>query len=167
MKIKKEVWLVTALVAFLLSYLIDKIAGPVVITVGNPVAFLSSPVLLNLYPFTAAAILIRSVGLFVSALLIVSIVEKQYFAKAIFLVFIGVLAEFYAIQQLANGFKMTTIQWTLAIAYGSVLLVIGIIGLILKGIWAMFNRQDNSAETNNTTEIHGQDHDTEDSILKP
>lgn len=139
MKISKEVWLGVAVVAFLLAYLIDKLAGPVSITVGNPVAFLTSPVLLNLYPFTAAAIVIRSVALFISVMIIVGLIEGKYFAKIAIIIFIGLLAEFYSIQQLANGFKMTTIQWTLSIAYGSVLLILGVIGFALKGIWSLFN----------------------------
>lgn len=157
MKLPKETWLGVAVVAFLLAYLIDRLAGPVVITVGNPVAFLTSPVLLNLYPFTAAAIMIRSVGLFISLMLIVGFIEKQYFAKVALLIFIGVLAEFYSIQQLANGFKMTTIQWTLSIAYGSVLLILGVIGFTLKGIWALFNKEEVPLENS----------DEEKSVLDP
>lgn len=155
-KLSKEVWLVVAIIAFLLSWLIDRLAGPVVITVGNPVAFLTSSVILNRYPFTAAAVIIRSIALFISAMLTVSIMEKQYFGKAVILLFTGVLAEFYAIQQLANGFKMTTIQWTLAIAYGSVLLALGIVSFILKGIWTMFNKDAAESAT-----------DGEKSILEP
>lgn len=147
MKISKEVWLGVAVVAFLLAYSIDRLAGPVSITVGNPVAFLTSPVLLNLYPFTAAAIVIRSVALFISVMILVGFIEGRYFAKIAIVVFIGLLAEFYSIQQLANGFKMTTIQWTLSIAYGSVLLVLGVVGFALKGIWSLFNRNDKSDVT--------------------
>lgn len=144
MKLSKEVWLVVAAIGFLLSYLIDRLAGPVVISVGSPVSFLTSSTLLNLYPFTAAAIIIRSISLLITSLLIVSFFERQYFTKAIFLVFIGILAEFYAIQQLANGFKMTSIQWTLSIAYGSVLLLFGVVGLTVRGIWAIFNPPANT-----------------------
>jgi len=134
---------VVSALGFLLSYLIDRLAGPVVITVGSPVSFLTSSTLLNLYPFTAAAIAIRSVALLITSLLLVSFFERQYFTKAVFLIFVGVLAEFYAIQQLANGFKMTSIQWTLSIAYGSVLLVFGILGLVSMGIWSVFNPSPN------------------------
>lgn len=160
MKIQKEMWLVVTVVAFLLAYVIDILAGPVKITVGNPVAFLTSPVLLNLYPFTAAAIVIRSIALFISVMIIISFIERQYFAKIAILVFVGILAEFYSIQQLANGFKMTTIQWTLSIAYGSVLLVLGIIGLTLKGIWSMFNKEE-------TASAEGYGESKEQSVLNP
>jgi hypothetical protein len=149
MKIAKEVWLVVAIVAFLIAYLIDRLAGPVNITVPAPIAFLRSSYMLHTYPFTATAIIIRSFGLFVSTLLIVSsVMDKKYFTKAIILFFVGMLAEFFAIQQLATGFKLTTIQWTLAIAYGSFALILGIVFMILKGIWAMFNKEELVSPTN-------------------
>lgn len=165
MKIQKEVWLVIATVAFLLSYLIDRIAGPVNISVGNPIAFLSSTTLLSRYPFTAAAIAIRTTAIFISAMLIItSVIERKYFTKAMILLFVGILAEFYAIQQLATGFKLTSIQWTLSIAYGSLLLTLGVIAMVLKGIWSSFNQKEES-----TSQSTGPDDESgqNKSILEP
>jgi len=102
-KLGREVWAVIAGVMFLLSYLIDKLAGPVAITVKAPIAFLTSPYLLDTYPFTATAILIRTVAIFISIMLIMSLFQRKYFSKVIILLFVGVLAEFFAIQQLATG----------------------------------------------------------------
>ena len=142
MRIQKEVWLVVAAVGFLLAWLIDRLAGPVSITVGGPIAFLKSNALLSRYPFTATAIIIRSIALFISTMLLVtSIMERKYFTKAIILFFVGALAEFYAIQQLANGFSLTSAQWTLSIAYGSLSLAVGIIWMVLMGIWSAFNEE--------------------------
>jgi hypothetical protein len=138
-KIGKEIWAVIAILGFLLSWLIDRVAGPVSMNIGNPIAFLYSTDLLNKYPFTSTAILIRSVAIFISAMVIVSLIEKRFFTKAIALFFVGLLAEFYAIQQLATGFHITTIQWTLSIAYGSLLLALGIVWMILKAIWSLFS----------------------------
>lgn len=129
-----------AAVGFLLAWLIDRLAGPVLITVGSPIAFLKSNYLLTHYPFTATAIIIRAIALFISTMLLTtSIMERQYFTKAVILFFVGLLAEFYAIQQLANGFRLTSAQWTLSIAYGSLTLSVGIIWMILMGIWSSFN----------------------------
>jgi len=141
-KLGREVWAVIAGVMFLLSYLIDKLAGPVAITVKAPIAFLTSPYLLDTYPFTATAILIRTVAIFISIMLIMSLFQRKYFSKVIILLFVGVLAEFFAIQQLATGFRVTTIQWTLAIAYGSITLILGVIWFILKGVWALFGGKE-------------------------
>jgi hypothetical protein len=165
MKVSTEVWLVIAAVAFLLSYLIDRIAGPVNISVGNPIAFLSSTTLLSRYPFTAAAIAIRTIAIFISAMLIItSVTERKYFTKAMILLFVGILAEFYAIQQLATGFKLTSIQWTLSIAYGSLLLTLGVIAMVLKGIWASFNQKEEGAsQSTGPDDESGQDR----SILEP
>ena len=144
MNIKKEVWIVVGALGFLLSWIIDRLAGPVSIVVGNPIAFLTSPILLNTYPFTATAIIIRTIALFISVMLIISVLNGKYFLKAILLFFVGLLSEFYAIQQLATGFRLTTIQWTLSIAYSALSLVLGIIIMILMGIWASFNKKETS-----------------------
>jgi hypothetical protein len=141
-KIQPEVWLAIAFVFFLLSWLIDRLGGPVSIVVKSPIAFLASTRLLNTYPFTATAIIIRTLAIFISMMLIMSFIHGKYFTKAITLFFIGMLAEFYAIQQLATGSHLTSIQWTLSIAYGSVSLILGILFLVLKGIWATFNKED-------------------------
>lgn len=163
MKISKEVWLVIALVGFLVAYLIDRIAGPVAISVGNPIAFLRSTTLLNKYPFTATAILVRTLAIFVSSMLVTSIVDGKYFAKAITLLLVGILAEFFAIQQLATGFRITTIQWTLSIAYGSLLLSLGVISMVLKGIWSSFNEGKDQPVSTTEAEDNGPDK----TILEP
>jgi hypothetical protein len=158
MKLSKEIWLVLAIVAFLLAWLIDRLAGPVNITVSAPIAFLKSTYMLRTYPFTATAIIIRSIGLFISTMLVVtSIMEKKYLAKILIIIFIGLLAEFFAIQQLATGFKLTTVQWTLSIAYGSIMLVLGIVWLTLKGIWSSFGGKEAAKEATGE----------EDSVLEP
>jgi len=82
------------------------------------------------------------VAIFISIMLIMSLFQRKYFTKVIILLFVGVLAEFFAIQQLATGFRVTTIQWTLAIAYGSITLILGVIWFILKGVWALFGGKE-------------------------
>jgi hypothetical protein len=142
MKIQKETWLVVAVAGFLLSWFVDNLGGPVRIAITNPTAFLTSGTLLSEYPFTATAIIVRALTLFVTVMLVFSFLEGKYFLKAAVLLFVGILAEFFAIQQLSTGFRVTTIQWTLSIAYASPLLVFGILGMILKGIWAVFNKKE-------------------------
>lgn len=147
MKIKKEVWLVAAIVAFLVSYLIDRLSGPVIMNIGNPTIFLRSPTLLHTYPFTATAIIIRTVAIFISSMLVISLFERKYFTKAVILFFVGLLSEFFAIQQLATGFRVTTIQWTLSIAYGSLSLILAIAWMVLKGVWSLFNKEESVSTT--------------------
>lgn len=140
-KLRIEGWITVAAIAFLLSWFIDNVTGPVSIIIKNPVSFLTSSVILNKYPFTATSVFIRAIALFISSMLVMSAIRNKYFTKVVILFFVGLLAEFYAIQQLATGYRLTNIQWTLSIAYGSLLLIPGIAYLILKGIWSMFNKE--------------------------
>lgn len=132
----KEYWVVIAIALFILSSVLDSLAGPVQLVVGhNPFSFLSNSYLAT-YPFTAVAIGVRALGLLISALLIVSLIEKQNFLKATILFAAGVLAELYAIQQLATETKMIPTNYTLSIAYAGASLVLPIIIYLMKGAFS-------------------------------
>lgn len=159
MKLSKEIWIVIATLGYLISWLIDRLGGPVSIVIGKPIQFLQSSILLNRYPFTATAIGIRTLALFISVMLILSFFKRRYFTKAIVVFFVALLAEFYAIQQLSTGSHLTTVQWTLSIAYASLSMIVGIAWMILMGIWASFNKD--GAKSEEIVE------DSEESIVKP
>lgn len=131
---KKEYLLITALLLFLLATILDSFAGPVALAgIRNPLTFLSGKYL-TLYPFTATAIAVRTGALLLSTVLLFSTVEKKYGLKALVLTGVAVLAELYAIQQIATGTKITTIQWTLAIAYAGMTAVIPVIYFLVRAL---------------------------------
>ena len=130
---KKEYSLVAAAVFFLVSYIIDKLAGGVLIVVKSPNQFIFDAIYLQ-YPFTSFAIALKVGGLFITIVLLLSFIEKAYFKKAIITFLLAFTAQLYAIQQTATGARTTPIQWTLAIAYTGVLLVIPTIYYLIKGI---------------------------------
>jgi hypothetical protein len=98
---KKEYIGVTICALFLLSYVLDYLAGPFTLTVTNPFLFIQQH--LSVYPFTAAGIGIKTLGLLLSMILITLFIEKKYFVRALVVFFTATLFEFYAIQQLATG----------------------------------------------------------------
>lgn len=141
---KKEYIGVTICALFLLSYVLDYLAGPFTLTVTNPFLFIQQH--LSVYPFTAAGIGIKTLGLFLSMILITLFIEKKYFVRALVVFFTATLFEFYAIQQLATGQQLIPIQWTLALSYTGVLLLLLtgiyiIIGIVL-GIYGTFADDD-------------------------
>lgn len=141
---KKEYIGVTICALFLLSYVLDYLAGPFTLTVTNPFLFIQQH--LSVYPFTAAGIGIKTLGLLLSMILITLFIEKKYFVRALVVFFTAALFEFYAIQQLATGQQLIPIQWTLALSYTGVLLLLLtgiyiIIGIVL-GIYGTFADDD-------------------------
>ena len=131
---KKEYFLVTAFAFFVLAYVLDYFAGPISLSLTTPLTFLTKSYLNN-YPLTAFAISIRALGLFISLLLLFSVIEKQYFIKAFTIFVIAVLAELYAVQQIATGMRTTSIQWTLSISYAGMISVLAIIYYLLAGMF--------------------------------
>lgn len=129
---KKEYIFIFAFVLIALAQGIDSISGAIALTVKNPYQFLNSP-LMSQYPLTTFGIFSRTIGLFLLVWLLLSFISGFNFQKAISLFVVFVLSNLYAIQQLATGMKITTVQWTISIAYTSSLLLIPLVYYFIKG----------------------------------
>ncbi len=130
---KKEYLLITVVGFFLASYVLNYFAGPVVISVKNPLQFLTTASL-SKYPFTAVEIGLRTLALFLSLIFVLSLIEKNYFLKAIISLIVGALEILYAIQQMATLSRLTPIQWTLSFAYAGLTLLPAIVYYLIRGV---------------------------------
>lgn len=150
---KKEYFLVATFAFFGLAYVLDYFAGPISFALTTPLTFLTKSYL-NSYPLTAFAVAIRALAIFISLLLLFSVIEKQYFVKAFTIFVIAVLVELYAVQQIATGMRTTSIQWTLSFSYAGIFLATAIIYFIIAGIInslrQRFKKDENTDEKPNT-----------------
>lgn len=133
---KKEYVFILAFALIVLAYAIDSISGRIALTVKNPYQFLTSP-LMSQYPLTSLGIFSRTIGLFLLVWLLLSFISGLYVQKAITLFIVFVLSNLYAIQQLATGMRITTVQWTISIAYASTLLLIPLVYYLIKSTTAV------------------------------
>jgi hypothetical protein len=85
------------------------------------------------YPFTAVEIALKTIALFLSLILILSLMEKNYLLKAVIVLIAGALGILYAIQQIATAARVTPIQWTLAFCYAGFLSLPAIIYYLIRG----------------------------------
>jgi hypothetical protein len=131
---KKEVVLVITACLFLLSYVLDFLAGNVGLSITHPVQ-LTNFTFFAPYPMTSFAIAVRSIALMLSATLLLSIIDYQYFKKTAISLFLGFLAFIYGYQQLINGGNFTPLLWTIAITYAGVLMLLPSIVYLLLGIY--------------------------------
>ena len=115
-KIKREYTFVTSVTLLVISSVMDRINGPLKITIKNPYAFLQ-PKVLNTYPFTAVSIILKVIAVWMLVTLMLSVIEKKFTLKIIIVLSTAVLTQLYAIQQLATGLRVTPLEWTLAISY--------------------------------------------------
>lgn len=120
---KKDYFWFTIVGLFIFGYVLDQISGPIAFANKNPYAFLSGPNL-STYPLTAVSIMAKAVGIMFALITLASYIKGAHLLKAIFFFFIGSLAQLYAIQQLATRGKITTIPWTIGIAYAGALLLL-------------------------------------------
>ncbi len=130
---KKEYFALIILILFSLSYVFDKIAGPVNIFLHWPWEFFMGD-LPKRYPFTTVAISFKVLGILLSIILITLLIKKKYFTKALLILFIAIMAELYTIQQISTGVILIPIQWILAISFSAVLSLIPVLIFLLLGI---------------------------------
>jgi len=130
---KKEYFSLVIIGIFLAAYVLNYLAGPVVISLKNPWQFLTT-VSLSKYPFTAVEISLKTIALFLSLILALSLIEKNYFLKAIITLILGALGILYAIQQIATSSRVTPIQWTLSFAYAGLTLIPAIGYYLMRGV---------------------------------
>lgn len=150
---KKEYLFIFAISLLILAYVIDSISGPVNIVLKNPYQFLSQTFMAR-FPLTTVGIIARSLGVFLGILLILSLINKMYWLKAITIFFLAVIFNLFAIQQIATNTRTISIQWILSLAYtGLALLLPALIYLIRGFIPTSSDKTPYESISENETEI--------------
>lgn len=145
---KKEYFFIFAVALLIFAYIVDSISGPINLVIKNPYAFLDA-IIIQKFPLTAVGIFTRALGILISIILLFSLIDKMFFAKAITAFLAAALFNLFAIQQLATGTRTVTIQWTLSLAFAGLALLIPTVIYIIKGfIHPILNKQN---EENNLT----------------
>ncbi len=159
---KKEYIFIVTISLFIFSYILSSIAGPIAVKVtGNPYTFLFDQTNLNRIPLTSFEILVKSIAIFLSIGLVLSLFEKNYFTKAIVVFITSLLTQLYAIQQIMTKGTLTSMQWTLSLAYAGSLALIYLVYFIFQGI--VYGINNKLIEKNKKIE----EKNDESTVLKP
>ncbi len=137
---KKEYFLIAAVALFILGYVIDWLAGPIGVSILNPFDFLTQPVISD-YPFTGVSIGLKAIFILIITLIPLTYIPEKQVAKGVFLIFLTALFELYSIQQIATGYQMVSMTWSLAFSYSGVLLLIPAVIYIVIGIGRLLHRK--------------------------
>lgn len=129
---KKEHVLIIIVGLFLLSYVLDAVVNPLTIALPTPYHFLN-PKYLTTYPFTTASIVIKSLGIFLSPILLMSLFKGGHTAKAASLLVLIALMQLYSLQDLATGAEVVPLEWALSISLAGIALVIPMILYFMMG----------------------------------
>ncbi len=137
---KKEHVAVMILGLFIFGYVLDYVAGPLNLNIKSPFAFFVSN-MLQLYPFSAVSIFIKTVAIVSSVLLLFSFIEKNTFAKSLVLFVLAALFELYSIQAVVSGALLIQMQWILSLtASGILLLIFSLLFLVIGTIQKMVSK---------------------------
>ncbi|MBI4099373.1 hypothetical protein HY440_00020 [Candidatus Microgenomates bacterium] len=133
---KKEYFVVILLILFVLSTVLDVLAGPAKPALRIPFDFLK-PTILSVYPLTAVSVIAKTLFITIGLLLGLSLLSGQYLAKGLFLLFFAVISELYSIQQIATSAHVTPLEWTLSAA------AVGIVLVLPAGIFILLGAAKN------------------------
>lgn len=129
---KKEYFLVVLIILFILSTVLDVMAGPAKPALKIPFDFLK-PTILSIYPLTAVSVITKTLFIVISLLLALSMISGQFLAKGLFLLLFAVLSELYSIQQIATSARVTPLEWTLSAAAVGIVLILPAALFVLFG----------------------------------
>jgi len=143
---------------FLLSYVLDAVVNPLHLNLPTPYHYLD-PKVLNLYPFTTASIVIKGIALFLTPLLLLSLVEGYYPAKAGALLILIALMQLYALQDIATKAQVVPLEWALSISLAGVTLILPAIWYFIMGgiSWlhkSLGGKEENTTETQESEDIN-------------
>ncbi len=125
---------------FIFGYILDFISGPFTLVLASPFAFLQ-PIHISKYPFTAVSIFVKTLAIFLTSTLVIQTLSPVRYYLAATLFFISAaLMELYAIQQIATQAFLISLQWTLALAYAAVILLIPCLIYLTIGIFKSAHR---------------------------
>lgn len=165
MQIKKEYIFVFTVSLIVLSYILESITGNVLIkVVGNPYNFLVDQNNLKRIPLSVFEVGIKSLAIFFSLGLTLSLFKKNYIPKFLFILFFAFLSQLYGIQQVMTRSLITPMTWTLAISYSGILsLTLGIYYLLQSLVYGINDKLISGSEKLVSKEINT----NEESVLNP
>lgn len=137
---KKEYTFLFICGLFLLAYVLDLAVKPLNLNLTTPYQFFQ-PNLLTQYPFTAASVIIKAIGLFLTPLWIASFIEGQYTLKGVLLLILAALMQLYALQDIVTKASVVPIEWSLSISLAGVALLVPMIIYFVRGALSSLHSQ--------------------------
>lgn len=138
--LKREHLLVVIVGLFLLSYLLDAVANPLNVALPTPYHFFQEQ-FLTTYPFTTFSVALRSLALFLSPLLIGTLIQKNHAAKGVAFLLLAALMQLYAVQEVATNAKIIPLEWSLSLSIGGLLLLVPAIWYLIRGMMSTVHQQ--------------------------
>lgn len=131
MKIPKEYSLLGILTLFLVSYLLENTVSPISLRLSSPYAFFQNGDYLK-YPFSTAVIFIRSLGIFLTPIWLLSFIKQAFGFKFISLFIATLLIQLYALQTVTTYSSGIPLEWSLSLSCGSIFWILPLLIYLLS-----------------------------------
>jgi|GEM_PF-2030500 len=133
MKITKEYSLLLIIGLFILAYLLDAVVQPLDLVLQTPYQFLQGS-FISTFPFSAASVLIKGLGLFLAPLWILSFFSDRGWGKASLLFIVSAIWQLYALQDVSTQSYLIPLEWSLSLSLAGAALLVPVVVLLLKNI---------------------------------
>lgn len=120
---KQEYLLFFIVGLFLLAYVLDAVVDPLTIDLASPYQYFSPQIFAH-YPFTTTSIIIKTIALFLSALMVISFLGIKRVTKGAVLLVLATLLQFYALQDVVTDAQVVPLEWSLSFTSTGVILLI-------------------------------------------
>ena len=120
---KQEYLLFFIVGLFLLAYVLDAVVDPLNISLASPYHYFT-PQNFAHYPFTTASIIIKTIALFLSALMVMSFLGIKRVTKGAVLLVLAALMQLYSLQDVVTDAQIIPLEWSLSFTLSGALLLI-------------------------------------------
>jgi hypothetical protein len=129
---KQEYLLFFIVGLFLLAYVLDAVVDPLNISLASPYQYFT-PQNFTHYPFTTASIIIKTIALFLSAILVMSFLGIKRVTKGAILLVVAALMQLYALQDVVTDAQVIPLEWSLSFTLTGVLLLVPAVIYLVVG----------------------------------
>ena len=129
---KQEYVLVIIIGFLILAYVLDAIVNPLTINLTTPYHFFDPNIVFK-YPFTSVSITLKALALFLGPLWFLSFLDFNKVLKGGILLVLSGLMQLYALQDVVSKTGVLPLEWSLALTFGGLLLLIVAIFYMIAG----------------------------------
>ncbi len=136
---KQEYVFIAIIGLFVFAYVLDTVVAPLPISLVTPYQYFT-PQTVTRYPFTTVSIVVKTIGLFLIPLWLMSFFTISKLAKGAISLTLSALMQLYALQDIATNTRRLPLEWSLALALtGLVLLVPTVLYILAGGVHSVIN----------------------------
>lgn len=148
---KKEYLIALVIGLFILSYVMDALVNSLPINLPTPYHYFTQEIFTT-YAFTSATILMKTIGVVISILLVLSALGLHSFAKSGTLLILSGLMQLYSLQDIVTNSRTIPVEWAVTLTLSGMIFLIPTVIYAIKGLVGGSSQEVNIFPEEDTTD---------------